>query len=303
MLLVHADRRRTRVPAGSEVRTRITGAASDRVAPLIGTFDTRVLTGSVVENNAGTMVLEVPTGAMPNVVANCRAAPRADSARRRGHGEPRAAKARRRPNVDLSRGRSWRESASVWPPPCTPAEAVRKKADSRANRRRSIEFRSCGSTSELPPVTERPARALARTGLCSLEHSRSGSRARPFADARPRARVRRSAHPAWSTEGRCTREHVAFTLGHHPRDSITVAASRGMVARAAVRQLFDGQRRKHGEIVVAIHGDGSRSQGWVARMVRRIDARALNRLARTETSFMPSMAATSAGGRPRCRRE
>ena len=58
------------VPTGSEVRARITGAASDRVAPLLGTFDTRVLIGNVVENNAGTMVLEVPTGAMPNVVAS-----------------------------------------------------------------------------------------------------------------------------------------------------------------------------------------------------------------------------------------
>lgn len=54
-------------PVGTEVRARITGAASDRVAPLLGTFDNRVLVGSVIENNAGTMLLEVPTGAMPNV--------------------------------------------------------------------------------------------------------------------------------------------------------------------------------------------------------------------------------------------
>jgi hypothetical protein len=54
-------------PAGTEVRARITGAASDRVAPLLGTFDNRVLVGSVVENTAGGMLLEVPTGAMPNV--------------------------------------------------------------------------------------------------------------------------------------------------------------------------------------------------------------------------------------------
>jgi len=54
-------------PAGSEVRARITGAASDRVGPMLHTFDTRVLVGSVVENNAGSMVLQVPTGAMPNV--------------------------------------------------------------------------------------------------------------------------------------------------------------------------------------------------------------------------------------------
>jgi hypothetical protein len=55
------------VPAGSEVRARITGAASDRVGPLIHSFDTRVLIGSVVENNAGEMVLQVPLGAMPNI--------------------------------------------------------------------------------------------------------------------------------------------------------------------------------------------------------------------------------------------
>jgi len=54
-------------PVGTEVRATITGAASDRVAPLIGSFDSRVLVGSVVENTAGAMTLEVPTGAMPNV--------------------------------------------------------------------------------------------------------------------------------------------------------------------------------------------------------------------------------------------
>jgi len=54
-------------PAGSEVRARITGAASDRVGPLLHSLDTRVLTGSVVENNAGAMVLQVPLGAMPNI--------------------------------------------------------------------------------------------------------------------------------------------------------------------------------------------------------------------------------------------
>lgn len=54
-------------PVGAEVRARITGAASDRVAPLIGSFDTRVLVGSIVENNGGAMLLEVPNGAMPNV--------------------------------------------------------------------------------------------------------------------------------------------------------------------------------------------------------------------------------------------
>src|SRR3954468_2590585 len=54
-------------PAGSEVRARITGAASDRVGPLLHSLDTRVLVGSVVENNSGSMILQVPLGAMPNV--------------------------------------------------------------------------------------------------------------------------------------------------------------------------------------------------------------------------------------------
>jgi hypothetical protein len=54
-------------PTGSEVRARITGAASDRVGPLLHSFDTRVLIGNVVENNAGAMVLQVPLGAMSNV--------------------------------------------------------------------------------------------------------------------------------------------------------------------------------------------------------------------------------------------
>jgi hypothetical protein len=57
-------------PAGTEVRVRITGAASDRIAPIIGSLDTRELTGSVVENNAGSMILQVPTGAMSNVTAS-----------------------------------------------------------------------------------------------------------------------------------------------------------------------------------------------------------------------------------------
>lgn len=53
-------------PAGLEVRARITGAAMDRVAPLLGTFDVRELTGTIIENNGGNMVLDVPTGAVPN---------------------------------------------------------------------------------------------------------------------------------------------------------------------------------------------------------------------------------------------
>jgi hypothetical protein len=59
----------TAVRPGTEVRARISGAASDRVAPILNSFDTRVLIGSVVENTATGIVLQVPMGAMPNVAA------------------------------------------------------------------------------------------------------------------------------------------------------------------------------------------------------------------------------------------
>lgn len=56
----------TSVPVGSEVRATISGAASDRVAPIIGRFNQRVLTGAVVENNSGSMVLQIQSGAIQN---------------------------------------------------------------------------------------------------------------------------------------------------------------------------------------------------------------------------------------------
>ena len=55
------------VPVGTEVRAHITGAASDRVAPMLHSTDVRMLVGSVTENANGTILLEVPNGAMPNV--------------------------------------------------------------------------------------------------------------------------------------------------------------------------------------------------------------------------------------------
>src|SRR3954447_22642992 len=58
------------VPVGTEVRAHITGAASDRVAPLIGSLDTRILIGNVIENDGGALTLDVPRGAMPNVPDN-----------------------------------------------------------------------------------------------------------------------------------------------------------------------------------------------------------------------------------------
>jgi hypothetical protein len=53
-------------PVGTEVRAHISGAASDRIAPIIQQFNQRVLTGKIDENNAGSMTLEVQTGAALN---------------------------------------------------------------------------------------------------------------------------------------------------------------------------------------------------------------------------------------------
>jgi hypothetical protein len=53
-------------PVGTEVRAHISGAASDRIAPIIGQFNQRVLTGKIDENRGGAVTLEVQTGAALN---------------------------------------------------------------------------------------------------------------------------------------------------------------------------------------------------------------------------------------------
>jgi len=55
------------VPVGAEVRAQITGAASDRVGPMLHNLDVRTLVGNVTENMNGSMMLEVPNGAMSHV--------------------------------------------------------------------------------------------------------------------------------------------------------------------------------------------------------------------------------------------
>ncbi|HEY4306373.1 MAG TPA: hypothetical protein VGM82_18000 [Gemmatimonadaceae bacterium] len=54
------------VPVGTEVRMHISGAASDRIAPIIGQFNQRVLTGKIDDNSAGNMTIQVQTGAALN---------------------------------------------------------------------------------------------------------------------------------------------------------------------------------------------------------------------------------------------
>ena len=46
---------------GMGVRARITATASEQVAPLLGVSDARVLTGKVVDNSSGNLIVEVPT--------------------------------------------------------------------------------------------------------------------------------------------------------------------------------------------------------------------------------------------------
>jgi hypothetical protein len=43
------------------VRARISANAAEQIAPLLGVSDARVLTGKLVENSSGAMIVEVPT--------------------------------------------------------------------------------------------------------------------------------------------------------------------------------------------------------------------------------------------------
>jgi hypothetical protein len=50
-----------RVQPGTSVRARVSGARAERIAPLLGTSDARLLSGRLLENRADTMIVEVPT--------------------------------------------------------------------------------------------------------------------------------------------------------------------------------------------------------------------------------------------------
>ena len=55
------------VSPGMGVRARVSPAAAERVAPLLGMSDARVLTGTLVDNQSGTLIVEVPTIAQATV--------------------------------------------------------------------------------------------------------------------------------------------------------------------------------------------------------------------------------------------
>jgi len=46
---------------GTGVRARVSATAAERVAPLLGVSDARVLTGTLIDNQSGTLIVEVPT--------------------------------------------------------------------------------------------------------------------------------------------------------------------------------------------------------------------------------------------------
>jgi hypothetical protein len=50
-----------RVQPGTNVRARVSGAGADRIAPLLGTSNARLLSGRLVDTRADTLIVEVPT--------------------------------------------------------------------------------------------------------------------------------------------------------------------------------------------------------------------------------------------------
>jgi hypothetical protein len=49
------------VRPGISVRARVSGAGADRIAPLLGTSNARLLSGRLVDTHADTLIVEVPT--------------------------------------------------------------------------------------------------------------------------------------------------------------------------------------------------------------------------------------------------
>jgi hypothetical protein len=49
------------VQPGTGVRARVSATAAEQVAPLLGVTDARLLTGTLIDNRAGVLIVEVPT--------------------------------------------------------------------------------------------------------------------------------------------------------------------------------------------------------------------------------------------------
>ena len=55
------------VQPGTGLRARISPTAAARIEPLLGTSDARVLTGTLIENSSGALLLEVPVSVQPSI--------------------------------------------------------------------------------------------------------------------------------------------------------------------------------------------------------------------------------------------
>jgi hypothetical protein len=61
------------IPAGTSVRARISPAAAERLAALLGTTEARLITGTVIDNGPDTMIVEIPAVMRAEVGSSVRA--------------------------------------------------------------------------------------------------------------------------------------------------------------------------------------------------------------------------------------
>ena len=61
------------IPAGTSVRARVSSAAAERLAALLGTTETRLITGTLIDNGPDTMIVEVPVVMRAEVGSSVRA--------------------------------------------------------------------------------------------------------------------------------------------------------------------------------------------------------------------------------------
>lgn len=61
------------IPAGTSVRARVSPAAAERLAVLLGTTEARFITGTVIDNGPDTMIVEVPAIMRAEVGSSVRA--------------------------------------------------------------------------------------------------------------------------------------------------------------------------------------------------------------------------------------
>jgi hypothetical protein len=61
------------ISAGTSVRARVSAAAAERLAALLGTTETRLITGTLIDNGPDTIIVEVPAVMRAEVGSSVRA--------------------------------------------------------------------------------------------------------------------------------------------------------------------------------------------------------------------------------------